>query len=246
MAFGIGVRYRCIGIETICQAFGRPSPLCREPRIPTSHAVSVTDGLSNGISLVDRVLSRDERRREREREKEEWKSIAKRASAGVTIFSTASAERIRDWERQTRENRILSPITLRYNVCGQKCLDSIVPALFILQNIYMRRDLKKKKKDPFSLLLPRPLPPSCSSWLMNKGSANRIKGEPNPPLIIFWRVSERINDRVCLWASFWKISRSISKNGNFYVNEKLNISSFVWYLSYWLLLERMMEQVEAI
>ena len=105
---------------------------------------------------------------------------------------------------------------------------------------------KKKKKDPFSLLLPRPLPPSCSSWLMNKGSANRIKGEPNPPLIIFWRVSERINDRVCLWASFWKISRSISKNGNFYVNEKLNISSFVWYLSYWLLLERMMEQVEAI
>lgn len=109
--------------------------------------------------------------REREREKEEWKSVAKRASAGVTIFSTASAERIRDWERQTRENRILSPITLRYNVCGQKCLDSIVSALFI--RIYMHRDLKKKE-DPFSS---SPPPPAwCSSWLMNKGSANRIKG----------------------------------------------------------------------
>lgn len=70
----IGVRYRCIGIETICQAFGRPSPLCREPRIPTSHAVSVTGGLSNGISLVDRVLSRDERKREREREVD-WKEL---------------------------------------------------------------------------------------------------------------------------------------------------------------------------
>ena len=136
---------------------------------PVKKVTDFRSGILKGKPRIYNSLfkqwKKKERRREREREKEEWKSVAKRASAGVTIFSTASAERIRDWERQTRENRILSPIILRYNVCGQKCLDSIVPALFILQNIYMRRDLKKKKRLPSLCFFHAPsLPRARVGW----------------------------------------------------------------------------------